>query len=279
MTPRTTQVRVPATVGNFGGVPTSTAALDGALNLKVTLRSDGGLHIRYFGENGERVPRERSNLVVRAMESALASKGIEFAGADFEIYSSVPVGVGLGSSSAAVLAGIIAADRLWHLKLEEKLLFELAAIHEARLENARAAWFGGLVSAEDGQTGQPAKGFSKDFALEVVIPQFERLNTPFASGSDKQVPGLEEALSTRISGVSIFRCGSGPAVGIFDRDLREEAVKTVRDCFARRGVESRSIVFHPSPCGARHWNRDGAGVGVVAGDCEEGTRKPTLIPV
>lgn len=276
MTPRTIQVRVPATVGNFCGVSTSTVALDGTLNVRVTLRSDGGLQIRYFGENGERVPRERSNLVVRAMESALASKGIEFSGADFEIYSAVPVGVGLGSSAAAVLAGVVAADRLARLKLDEKLIFELAAVHEARLENTRAAWFGGLVSADDGDTPE---AFSETSALDVVIPQFERLNTPFASGSDKQVPGLEEALAIRLSGVSIFRCGAGPAVGIVDRELRAEAVKLVRDCFARRGVESRSIVFHPSRCGARDWNREGAAVGSLPGYCEEPARKPTLIPV
>ena len=279
MTHGTVQVRVPATVANFGGVPTSTAALDGTLNVKVTLRSDGGLHIRYFGENGERVPRERSNLVVRAMESALASKGIEFTGADFEIYSAVPVGVGLGSSAAAVLAGLIAADRLSHLKLDEKLLFQLAAIHEPRLENARAAWFGGLVSVDDGETMPSAKGFPERFALDVVIPQFECLDRPFASGNDKEVPGLAEALATRTPGVSIFRCGSGPAVGIVDRERRAEAVRAVRDCFARRGVESRSVVFRPSPSGARDWNREGAEFGMFCGDREEDTRKPTLIPV
>ena len=73
MTMRSAQVRVPATVGNFQNDSTSTAALEGSLNVKVTLRDDGQVGIRYFGENGERVPRGRSNLVVRAMESALRS--------------------------------------------------------------------------------------------------------------------------------------------------------------------------------------------------------------
>jgi len=279
MTRGTVQVRVPATVGNFGGVPAATAALDGTLNVKATLRLDGGVHIRYFGENGERVPRERSNLVVRAMESALASQGIGFTGADLEIYSAVPVGVGLGSSAAAVLAGLIAADRLLQLKLDERVLFELTALHESRLENARAAWFGGLVSADDGATSPAAKGFPERFVLEVVIPQFERLDTPFASGSDKQVPGLNEALDTRIPGVSVFLCGSGPAVGIVDRELRAEAVKAVRDCFARHGIGSRSVVFHPSRHGARDWNAEGAAVSLFPGDHEPAARKPTLIPV
>ena len=133
-------IRVPATIGNFGGAKDAAAlALDASLNVKVTPRLDGQVNIRYFGENGERVPRDRSNLVVRAMESALHLRELEFTGADFEIYSSVPVSVGLGSSTAAVLAGLLAADRLYDLKLDEKTIFELAAIYESRGDNLRAA--------------------------------------------------------------------------------------------------------------------------------------------
>ena len=106
MRPRSVLVKVPATVGNFAGAMNCAAlTLDAMFNVKVTPMLDGHVGIRYFGENGDRVPRDRSNLVVRAMEAALHLKGLEFSGADFEIYSSVPVGVGMGSSTAAVLAG------------------------------------------------------------------------------------------------------------------------------------------------------------------------------
>jgi homoserine kinase len=273
MTLRSVQVRVPATVGNFAGVASSTAALDGCLNVKATLR--------YFGENGERVPRDRSNLVVRAMESGLGTKGLEFPGADFEIYSSVPVGVGLGSSAAAVLAGLIAADRLFHLGLSEKALLELAALNESRLDNVRAAWFGGLVSPTDAAAVPPAVfgEFAEGFGLDVVIPAFDRLDTPFASTHDKEVPGLGEALNTQLPGVSVFLCGSGPAVGIVDRELRSEAVRAVQNCFTRHGIESRSIGFHLSRSGARDWNAPRSEVAVPPPDRQEPVRKPTLIPV
>jgi len=131
-------IRIPATVRNFAGAINCAAlALDASLNVKVTRRADGHLGIRYFGEHGERVPRDRSSLVVRAMEAALHLRGREFTGADFEIYSSVPVGVGLGSSTAAVLAGLLAADILYRLDLDEKSLFDLAGIYESRLETSR----------------------------------------------------------------------------------------------------------------------------------------------
>lgn len=273
MIERAVQVRVPATVGNFGGVNAATVALDGSLNVKVAQRTDHLVHIRYFGENGERVPRDASNLVVRALESALASQGLEFSGADFEIYSAVPVGVGLGSSAASVLAGLIAADRLYHLNLDEKQFFELAAAHESRLENVRAAWLGGLVSTANGATTQSVP---EDFVMDVVIPQFKALDTPFASTRDKAVPGLADALCVAVPGVSIFLCGSGPAVGIVDRELRLEAVKEVQECFARRGIESRSIAFNSSATGAREWNTPHR---VAASPSEDTVRKPSLIPV
>jgi len=76
MKEQSVQIRVPATVGNFAGVAGSTVALEGSLNVKATLRADGQVSIRYFGEHGERVPRGRSNLVVRAMESALKLKAV-----------------------------------------------------------------------------------------------------------------------------------------------------------------------------------------------------------
>lgn len=166
-------IRVPATVGNFGGAADCAAlALDASLNVKVTPRLDGRVSIRYFGENGERVPRDRSNLVVRAMEAALHLKELEFMGAEFEIYSSVPVAVGLGSSTAAVLAGLMAADRLFRLQLDEKTLFDLAGIYETRQENLRAAWQGGFIACvqEGRQTFLRRTSVPENFTLHVVVP-------------------------------------------------------------------------------------------------------------
>ncbi len=174
MASRSILVRVPATVGNFAGAMNCAAlALDAALNVKVTPRLDGHVAIRYFGENGERVPRDRSNLIVRAMEAALHLKQLEFTGADFEIYSSVPVAVGLGSSTAAVLAGLVAADRLFRLGLEEKTFFELAAIYESRAENLRAAWFGGFVACAEGSPAFACRRtvVPENFVISVVVPE------------------------------------------------------------------------------------------------------------
>jgi homoserine kinase len=286
-------IKVPATVGNFGGAQDSAAlALDAPLNLKVTPRLDGHVNIRYFGENGERVPRDRSNFAVRAMEAGLHLKGLEFTGADFEIYSSVPVAVGLGSSTAAVLAGLLAADRLFRLEFDEKTLFELASIYESCADNLRAALFGGFVVAveQDGsrtyrrspvpenlllsvvtpaapfdagpepaipRKPEPDRALSRVravalaefFSRPVGTPEFDALLPPPCS---KQVPGLDEALRVDMPGViSIFVCGSGPAVGLLTEGDARDAVAATRECFARQGIPSTWHDFRPSNAGAR----------------------------
>ncbi len=196
MRPRSILVRVPATVGNFAGAMNCAAVtLDAMFNVKVTPRLDGCVGIRYFGENGHLVPRDRHNLVVRAMEAALHLKGLEFSGADFEVFSSVPVGVGMGSSTAAVLAGLIAADRLYSLQLNEKTLFELAQIYEARADNLRAAWHGGFVAC----TGEASALTLRrtfvpgDFVLSVVTPEFESVVAVTAGTNPDEIPEQDAA--------------------------------------------------------------------------------------
>jgi homoserine kinase len=293
-------VRVPATVGNFGGATDRSAlALDAPLNVKVTPRFDGQVGIRYFGDHGERVPRDRSNLVVRAMEAALGGRGLEFTGADFEIYSSVPVAVGLGSSTAAVLAGLLAADQLFRLGFDEKTLFGLATSFEYRQDNLRAAWFGGLVTCTDEESASAYQHtpVPDDFSFCVVVPEAilaagpqgappsarakragnsshqnrasSLLNyfthpgggfvadsdEPFPPTCEKNTPGLGEALRVRVPGtLSVFVCGSGPAIGILAQENADEAVAAVRRCFSQQGVGSSAASFRPTNSGARDWN-------------------------
>lgn len=194
MQSRSVLVKAPATVGNFAGAMNCAAlTLDAMFNVKVTPRLDGHVGIRYFGENGDRVRRDRTNLVVRAMETALHLKGMEFSGADFEIYSSVPVGVGMGSSTAAVLAGLIAADRLYGLGMNEKTLFELAQIYETRMDNLHAAWHGGFVACLGEGTAQVVRRtfVPGDVVLSVVTPEIGPPVAAAEGGNPPEVAGQD----------------------------------------------------------------------------------------
>src|SRR5204863_3469794 len=94
------------------------------------------------------LPEGRDNLVVRAFESLHPADGIRF-----EIRSEIPLARGLGSSAAAIVAGLAAADHLFELALSPEDLLARAAELEGHPDNVAAAIYGGFVvcSSQDGR--------------------------------------------------------------------------------------------------------------------------------
>jgi homoserine kinase len=177
-------VRVPATLGHLAGSDAGAAlALDASMNVKVTPRRDRQVRVRYFGENGDRVPRDHSNLIVQAMRCALSARQEPFMGAGIEVYSSIPIGMGFGASAAAVWAGLIAANLLFGLCLDEKLLFALGATLESRKDNLHAAWFGGLAvltgTGEAYRTAFVPDGLELAIVLPMAVEDVNSGQAPF----------------------------------------------------------------------------------------------------
>jgi homoserine kinase len=83
------------------------------------------------------VPADRSNLCVRAFEALHPADGLTF-----HIRSEIPPEAGLGSSAAAIVAGLAAADHMYEL---DAPLFELARELEGHPDNVAAALLGGFV--------------------------------------------------------------------------------------------------------------------------------------
>src|SRR3954451_21320436 len=99
-------VRVPASSANLGpGYDCLAAALSLHLDLEVEETGDFAVET-----NLERVPLDRSNLCVQAFEKLHPADGLTF-----RINSGIPVSSGLGSSAAAIVAGLMAADHIYDL--------------------------------------------------------------------------------------------------------------------------------------------------------------------
>jgi homoserine kinase len=146
-------VRVPASSANLGpGYDCLAAALSLNLELEVEETGEFFVHTEVPG-----VPVDRSNLCVRAFEALHPADGLAF-----HIRSEIPVGAGLGSSAAAIVAGLVAADHLYEL---DAPIFEIARELEGHPDNVAAALRGGFVIC----TADGADRFDPPPGIEGVV--------------------------------------------------------------------------------------------------------------
>jgi homoserine kinase len=150
-------VRVPASSANLGpGYDVLAAALSLTLELEVEEAGEFFVHSDVPG-----VPADRTNLCVRAFERLHPVDGLAF-----QVRSEIPAAAGLGSSAAAIVAGLAAADHLYEL---DAPLFELAVELEGHPDNVAAALYGGFViCAGDGEAPvrfDPAPGLEGVIAI------------------------------------------------------------------------------------------------------------------
>jgi homoserine kinase len=168
-------VRVPASSANLGpGYDVLAAALSLSLELEVEETGEFFVHCELPG-----VPCDRSNLCVRAFEALRPVDDVTF-----HIRSEIPLAAGLGSSAAAIVAGLCAADHLYEL---DAPLFELARELEGHPDNVAAALNGGFVICPG--DGEPVR-FDPAPGLEGVlaIPGHEVPTTAARAALPEDVP-------------------------------------------------------------------------------------------
>lgn len=174
---RTVAVRVPATSANLGpGFDTLGLALSMYDELSVTALADDRIEIHATGEGADEVPRDASHLVVRAMAYAFEACGRTMPGIRLEARNVIPHGRGLGSSGAAVTAGLLAAKGLLagDVELGAQTLLSLATELEGHPDNVAPALFGGLTIAWVDDTGPQHKKLlvHRGVSPLVFVPDF-----------------------------------------------------------------------------------------------------------
>ena len=170
MTARRRLVRVPASSANLGpGYDVLAAALTLSLELEVV--ETGRFSVEAAGLD---VPLDRSNLLVRAFERLHPADGIAF-----RIRSEIPLSAGLGSSAAAIVAGLLAADHLYELALDKEEVLAHAAAIEGHPDNVAAALLGGFVICSEDGEGVRATRLDPPQGVEavIVVPRSEQVAT------------------------------------------------------------------------------------------------------
>lgn len=155
-------VRVPASSANLGpGFDCMAAAV--SLHTELEVIETGEFAV----ETELPIAKGRENLCVRAFERLHPADGFTF-----KIKSEIPLSGGLGSSAAAIVAGLTAADHLFEMDVD---LLEHATALEGHPDNVAAALHGGFVLCADGEATrfEPPTGLE---ALAVVPEQAVRTN-------------------------------------------------------------------------------------------------------
>lgn len=143
-------VQVPASTSNLGsGFDTISAALSLTLKVRVERGQEGRI-VWVRGWDG----RSEDNILERAIVRASEALGLTLPGLRLQMDNPIPVRRGLGSSGAAIIAGIKIVERLGRQRLSKEQIFDLALPLEGHPDNLSASLLGGWVIswvAEDGK--------------------------------------------------------------------------------------------------------------------------------
>jgi homoserine kinase len=187
--------RVPATVANLGpGFDSFGLALSMYNEIEVDTGAPPGIDVE--GEGADELPRDETNLVVRAMQAFAVDAGRELPRLAIRCANAIPVERGLGSSAAAAVGGLLLADRLLGVAVDRTELLRLATALEGHADNAAAALSGGLAVAYLTNDGWRAERVDPAPSLKpvVLLSEGERVGTDAARRSLPEDVALEDAV-------------------------------------------------------------------------------------
>jgi homoserine kinase len=168
------QVRIPASSANLGP---GFDALGLALGVYLTCRFEraGELSIRANGRDACRISTGEDNLIWQTALAVAKDLGEELPPIALEIDNDIPIGKGLGSSAAALTAGVVIADHLLGLHWKPHRILDEAARIEGHPDNVAACVLGSIVaSAID--AGGVARAVRLElptrYGIAVVVPDF-----------------------------------------------------------------------------------------------------------
>jgi homoserine kinase len=253
VTARRRLVRVPASSANLGpGYDVLAAAL--GLHLELEVNESGEFAVKADDD----VPLDRSNLCVRAFEALHSADGL-----GFEIRNEIPVARGLGSSAAAIVAGLVAADHLFELGLSPAELYAHAVELEGHPDNVAAALYGGVVvcpSAEQGQPPAPVRLEPPQGVEAVLVIPSESVATTEARAAMPAVIPVDDAIANVAAATQLVLGIERSDLGLIGRGLADRLHQPARRDLYERSLE---LVGRATELGALGATISGAGPSVL----------------
>jgi homoserine kinase len=167
-------VRVPATTANLGpGFDALGLALDLWNEAKFCLTDHKEARIRVTGEGQDSLPVDQHNAILGAALQLFALAGKNPQGLTIHCLNRIPLISGLGSSSAALLTGMLGANVLLGSLFSNEQILTMATLSEGHPDNVVPAMLGGLVaSAVRDDRVVTRKLLVSPTAITVVLPDF-----------------------------------------------------------------------------------------------------------
>jgi homoserine kinase len=278
-------IRVPATSANIGP-GFDVVGLSLSLHLTLTVRFESpssswapllnhkpsdGLTLAYVGEGAAEVPLDPyKNLTTRVALYVLRCHGIPSfpPRVSIRVHNEIPFGRGLGSSGAAVVAGVLLANALGTLALPRARMLDFALMVERHPDNVAAALVGGFVGSYLRELDAAATQ-AASVPLAEVLPEF-----PPDAGPDwgryPPVPPVgighwvQFSVSEQIKAIAIiprFELSTAKARDVLPesysrqdlvRDLSCDRPLLAHSCISCRSSTSSASRSLPSPCLRRH---------------------------
>ena len=169
------RLQVPASTTNLGP---GFDALGVALRVYNRMELDilpWGVSLEVEGEGRDVIPKDESNVCVQAVKHVFARVGRPFSGLWMKQRNHIPLARGLGSSSAAIVGGIVGANILLGSPLGMDELVQIAVEMEGHPDNVVPALIGGFCISikADGKTIYTRMPVVEDYRWVIVIPDFE----------------------------------------------------------------------------------------------------------
>ncbi len=168
------KLKIPGSASNLGaGFDALGLAL--RIHLNVEARPSESVKIELAGEGADSLPRNDKNLLIRSYRKACETFDLSPQTWSLKVHNEIPLARGLGSSGAAITAGLMLAQAQSKHKLSLQKLLEIGAEIEGHPENVAASLLGGFVVCcpTEKQLFSQSVTLKKSLQAVVVVPDFE----------------------------------------------------------------------------------------------------------
>ena len=172
---KTVKVRVPATTANCGpGFDALGIACNFYNELELTLLEEDSLKIEVFGEGAGYLPANEKNLIWKVVKGLIDKNNAAYHGAHIIMHNNIPLSRGLGSSAAAIVGGLSAANYALDEPFNNQELLEMATEIEGHPDNVAPAIFGGMTVSLNYKDEIKTISFMPKLNLKMIVavPEF-----------------------------------------------------------------------------------------------------------